>query len=142
MEKDAIRTFIHDLADAWQRRDIAAVLQSYTDDSEIVSPIFGTVTGRSAVEASFRDLFAAFTDTRVRVDDVIIDGESTRVFTQWAIRSTHKGPMFGLPGTGKSFDVALVLVLTFHDGRIRREVRIYDFTRLLLELGIMRAKPA
>jgi hypothetical protein len=50
--------------------------------------------------------------------------------------------MFGLPGTGKSVDVAMVLVLTFRDGRIRREVRNYDFTRMLIQLGIMRAKPA
>jgi steroid delta-isomerase-like uncharacterized protein len=117
-------------------------VQINTDDSELVSPIFGTVTGRSAVEASFRDLFAAFTDTRVRVDDVIIDGDGVRAVALWAIRSTHGGPMFGLPGTGRKVDVAMALVLTFRDGRIARELRIYDFTRMLIELGIMRAKPA
>jgi steroid delta-isomerase-like uncharacterized protein len=142
MDRNGIRPFIDEFADAWQRRDIAAVVQSYTDDCEIVSPIFGTVTGRRAVEASFRDLFAAFTDTRVRVDDLIVDGDGVRAVALWAVRSTHEGPMFGLPGTGRKVDVPMALVLTFRDGRIARELRIYDFTRMLIELGIMRAKPA
>jgi steroid delta-isomerase-like uncharacterized protein len=141
LQRDQIRPFLDAFAAAWQRRDVAAVVQSYTDDCEIISPIFGTVSGRSAVEASFRDLFAAFTDTRVRVDDVIIDVDGTRAVALWAVRSTHEGPMFGMPGTGKKVDVPMVLVLTFRDGRIVRELRIYDFTRMLLALGIMRAKP-
>jgi hypothetical protein len=30
----------------------------------------------------------------------------------------------------------------FADGRIKREIRIYDFTGILVQLGVLKAKPA
>jgi steroid delta-isomerase-like uncharacterized protein len=142
MARDQIRTFLDGFVSAWQRHDIPTLARCYTDDCEIVSPIFGTVTGREAVEGSFREVFKAFADITIRVDDLVIDGDADRAVSLWTARSTHKGPIFGMAATGKAVEVTMVFLLTFRDGQIAREVRMYDLTRLLLELGVLRAKPA
>jgi predicted ester cyclase len=58
------------------------------------------------------------------------------------VTGTHAGTIMGLPPSGRSFrfDVALVFVL--EDGCISRERRIYDFTGFLVQIGVLKAKPA
>ena len=47
-----------------------------------------------------------------------------------------------MPPSGKRIEQTIAYILTFQDGRIAKEVRIYDFTSLLMQVGVMRAKPA
>jgi hypothetical protein len=35
-----------------------------------------------------------------------------------------------------------VFLFIFADGKIAREIRVYDFAGLLLQLGVLKAKPA
>ena len=48
----------------------------------------------------------------------------------------------GIPGTGKRVEFDCVLIFDFEDGRIKRERRVYDFTGLLIQLGVLKSKPA
>ncbi len=48
----------------------------------------------------------------------------------------------GLSPTGKHFQFPLVLIFTFENGLIVHERRIYDFTGLLTQVGVLKAKPA
>ena len=43
---------------------------------------------------------------------------------------------------GRRADYIRVLILDLRDGMIRRERRIYDFTGVLIQLGVLRGKPA
>jgi hypothetical protein len=36
----------------------------------------------------------------------------------------------------------VVFVLTFRNGRIAKEARIYDYTSMLMQLGVLRARTA
>jgi ketosteroid isomerase-like protein len=47
----------------------------------------------------------------------------------------------GLPPTGKPFRLPAVFLYELRDGRIVRERRIYDFTGLLVQVGVLKAKP-
>jgi hypothetical protein len=47
----------------------------------------------------------------------------------------------GVPPTGKPFRVPMVLVNTLKNGQIVHERRIYDFTGLLVQIGVLKAKP-
>ena len=46
------------------------------------------------------------------------------------------------PPTGKSFRVPAVFLYDLKDGQIARERRIYDFTGVLMQVGLLKAKPA
>jgi SnoaL-like polyketide cyclase len=48
----------------------------------------------------------------------------------------------GLPGSGRAFDIEGVRVFEMKDGLIDFERRYYDFTGLLIQLGVLRGKPA
>ena len=143
MTHDEIRSFLEQFARAWERGDAAALGACYTDDCVVVSPIFRTLKGRAQVERSYVDLFKAFEPQTVRVDDVVIGNEvPVRAVVVWTVHSTHAGEIFGMPPTGKRIEQTVAYILTLRDGRIARDVRIYDFTSMLMQLGVLRAKPA
>jgi hypothetical protein len=48
-----------------------------------------------------------------------------------------------MPGTNRHIEFRMARLLEMNDhGLIARERRIYDFTGLLVQLGVLRAKPA
>ena len=143
MTNDEIRSFLDQFALAWGQSDAAALGACYTDDCVVISPIFRTLKGRAQVEKSYVDIFNAFDPQIVRVDDVVIGSEvPARAVVVWNVHNVHIGEIFGMPASGKRIEQTIAYVLTLRDGRIAREVRIYDFTSLLMQVGVLRAKPA
>src|SRR5438874_26226 len=167
--RDEIAAFVERHAQAFDARDPEALASCHTVDGTVVSPMFATVHGRSAIEESYANLFATFPDWAMTVDDVIIDsprlailfkatathvkdffglpGTHTRIalfttFTATQANPTHVNDVFGLPGAHKKIEGAFVMVLDIAGGLIVRDRRIYDFTGLLVQAGALRAKPA
>ena len=54
---------------------------------------------------------------------------------------THAGDFFGLAPTGRHVEVELALLMTLVDGLVAEERRVYDFTGLLVQVGVLKAKP-
>ena len=46
------------------------------------------------------------------------------------------------PGSGRRVQFDCVLILDIDNGLITHERRIYDFTGVLIQLGVLRGKPA
>jgi hypothetical protein len=125
---------------ALSSRDVVALLALYAEDAALDSPLAGSVTGRDAVARVYDAFFAAFPDATFQMDPPIIDGEATAQLT--TVNGTHNGPFLGLPASGKPFRFSMVVLSTLRDGLIVREQRIYDFAGLLIQLGVLKAKPA
>lgn len=143
MTSDEIRSFCAAYVRAWERGDIFALLACYSEHCEVVSPIFNVLHGRTELETSFRDLFRAFAEFQIQVDDVIVDRDGKeRAVLLFAALVTHRGEIFGMPGTGRRYEIKGAFVFSFENGRIARESRLYDFTGLLMQLGVLRAKTA
>src|SRR5438094_7669346 len=99
MTQAEIRALVDRYVDGWQRHDIDALVDLYTSDAAIASPIFRTVHGAAGIEASYQDLFRAFGDLRIRVDDLIVDAEApggARVVLLLTTNAAHRGEIFGL----------------------------------------------
>ena len=142
MTGEEIRAFLDRFLRAWESQDVQTLGACYTDDCTVVSPIFGTLRGRQAVEKSYGDLARVFGLLAVRVDDIVIDeDEPARAVVVWNVQSTHIGEVFGLAPTGKKIERTIAYFLTLKDGLIVREMRLYDFTSMLMQLGVLRAKP-
>ena len=143
MTNDEIRSFLEQFARAWKRSDAAALGACYTDDCVVISPLFRTLKGRAQVEKSYVDVFNAFDPQTVRVEDVVIGSEvPSRAVVVWTVHNVHIGEMFGMPASGKRIEQTIAYIMTLRDGRIAKEVRIYDFTSMLMQMGVLRAKPA
>ncbi len=143
MTSDEIRSFLDRFVRAWEKQDVKALGACYTQDCTVVSPIFHTVRGRAQVERSYTDLFRAFANPAVRVDDMVISTEAPpRAVLVWTVQAIHAGELFGMPGSGKRIERTAAYILTFRDGLIVSERRVYDFTHMLMQLGVLKAKPA
>jgi steroid delta-isomerase-like uncharacterized protein len=137
--EDAVK-FFAEQQDEWDRRDIEALSRRHADDGVIVSPIFGTVQGRAEILESYVSLFKTFPDWKYVGKEILIDG--TRGAQEFVVEATHSGPFMGLPPTGRRFEIQGVRMFQMKDGLIAHERRFYDFTGLLIQLGILRPKPA
>ena len=47
----------------------------------------------------------------------------------------------GLPPSGRGFKLRTVMMFELKGRKIVREQRIYDFTGMLIQVGILKAKP-
>jgi steroid delta-isomerase-like uncharacterized protein len=143
MTSDDIRSFVDRFVRAWEKQDVAALGACYAPDCTVVSPIFHTLRGRAQVERSYNELFRAFANPSIRVDDTVISTEPPpRAVIVWTIQSIHVGEIFGMPGTGKRIERTVAYIITFRDGMIVNERRVYDFTNMLMQMGVLKAKPA
>lgn len=124
----------------WEQRDADGLADFHADNGVVHSPIFGTVSGRAAIGTSYRNLFKVFADWTLVGDELLIDEQ--RVAQVFTVQATHTSELFGVPPTGRRFEVHGVLVFELdEDGRFLTERRYYDFTGMLLQLGVLKAKP-
>jgi steroid delta-isomerase-like uncharacterized protein len=139
MTRDEIQAFLEARRQHWEARDPVQLANDHTDDGTVQSPIFGSMRGREAIEASYRELFKVFSDWSLDGDPAIIDGQ--RAVVLFTAHGTHTSNLFGVSPTGRRFEIHGVLMFTMKDNKIQEERRLYDFTSMLLQLGVIRAKP-
>lgn len=124
---------------AWNAKDAVALGAAHAEDGVVHSPMFGEVRGRADIERTYRDMFRAFGDWNFEGQDLIIDGD--RAAQTFIATATHTSELFGVEATHRRFKVQGVLVFELRDGKIVTERRLYDFTSLLIQLGVLKAKP-
>jgi steroid delta-isomerase-like uncharacterized protein len=135
-----IQALFEQRADGWARRDPAVLAAGYAQDAIVASPMFPRAEGRAAIQKSFVSLFRVFPDWEVKLQEPCIDGD--RAMQACTVRATQIGEFMGIPGSGRRVEFDCVLILDLKDGAIVHERRIYDFTGVLIQLGVLRGKPA
>lgn len=136
---ETLRLFAH-REQAWRDRDAEALAGSHAEHCTVASPMFTTVRGRKEILEAYRSLFRIFPDWTLTGEDLVIDGD--RVAQPFTVTATHAGEFMGLAGTGRRFTIQGVLLFRLENALIVDERRIYDFTGLLVQIGILRTKPA
>ena len=139
MTRDAIAAIFDRRRVAYDNQDAATLAADYAIDCVIESPSGGIHHGRAAAERVLRSVFDAL-DVKMHQDVLLIDGDL--VAQVLSLEGTDDGQFLGLPPTGKSFRVPAVFLYTLKDGQIASERRIFDFTGLLMQVGLLKAKPA
>jgi predicted ester cyclase len=139
MTRAEIVAFFKHRQDAWEDLDAKTLSADYTDASVIESPSAGVHTGRDA-EKALGAIFDAFLDLTMTVDDLVIDGDI--VVAILSFEGTHMRPLLGFEPTGKRFQLSGAFVHRLKDRKIIHERRVYDFTGLLVQIGVLKAKPA
>jgi steroid delta-isomerase-like uncharacterized protein len=126
--------------EAYARLDADALAADHAEDCVLESPAAGgTVTGREAIGKVYRGLFAGFPDVSMDWTDLVIDGN--RAVQMATMSGTDTGGFMSLPPTGKRFDFPIAYMYTLEDRLIAHERRVYDFTGMLIQIGLLKAKP-
>ena len=140
MTRDEIEALFARRQEAFDRLDAEALAGDYSDDCVVETPrAGGLLIGRSANEEAWRKLFDAFPDIRLRTEGLLIDGD--QVAHVGTSSGTDIGGFMELEPTGKAFRIPIVFLYTLKDRQIVRERRIYDYTGLLVQVGILKVKP-
>ncbi len=140
MTREDIMALFARRQDAMLRRDAVAMVADYAEDAVVESPWAGTVKGRDANMQAWRALWGAFPDQVIQQEELIVDGNRAALLATAA--GTDLGGFMGLAPTGKPFRIAIVFLFTFSGRHIVHERRIYDFTGMLVQIGVLKAKPA
>lgn len=126
--------------EAFKRRDPGTLAAFYSLDGIVESPMFATLRGRKAIEDAHRAFFRSFPDATITFDATVIDPPQIALFA--TMNATHVNEFFGLPGTGRHVDFRMGRLVRMDGDLIAHETRIYDFTGVLVQVGVLRAKPA
>jgi steroid delta-isomerase-like uncharacterized protein len=140
MTREQIAALFHRREADWRNRDAAALAADHAPTGVVVSPTGGVLEGRPAIERIYRLWFTAFPDLAITNYELVIDGD--RVVRLADISGTHAGEFFGLPATGRRVQAPSAFVYALKDGQIEHERRILDFTGVLVQVGVLKAKPA
>jgi steroid delta-isomerase-like uncharacterized protein len=110
---------------------------------ELVSPSFvrrdpstpGEARGPKGIKEVIGAYRAAFPDLAMTLDEVIVQGD--KVAARGTAHGTHKGPLMGIPPTGKTGSVTWMTISRIANGKIEEERANWDALGLLQQLGIV-----
>jgi steroid delta-isomerase-like uncharacterized protein len=92
-------------------------------------------TGREGVTLVVRALREAFPDLRYAVLDQIASEQA--VWTRARMTGTHRGPLFGIPASGRAVQVEQVTIERFRDGKIVEHWRLTDDLAMMKQIGVV-----
>jgi steroid delta-isomerase-like uncharacterized protein len=119
---------------AHSAHDLGALMPLYAEDAVVVSPMFNTLRGRDAIRQSFEAFFRLAPDYRVSPEEPPFIHEDDRVAELSTASATYSDVIFGLPPTGHRIEYQIVRLMTFRDGQIVEEQRLYDLAGVLERL--------
>lgn len=140
MTREEITALFERRAQTWARHDAAGLAADHSPDCVVVSPTGGVLEGREEIERIYGIWFKAFPDIVLSPPDMVIDGDRAALF--FSLSGTHSGDFFGLPASGRHLEATCAFLYTVSNGLIVQERRVLDFTGVLIQVGVLRAKPA
>jgi steroid delta-isomerase-like uncharacterized protein len=124
---------------ALANHDTKGLVAAHAEDCVIESPTAGGVaTGRKAVAKVYDAWFNAFPDLTVAAGELLVDGN--RAAHCLVLSGTDTGGFLGMPATGKPFRVPLVWVIEAENGFVTHARPFYDFSGVLIQIGVLKVK--
>jgi steroid delta-isomerase-like uncharacterized protein len=96
--------------------------------------------GEAAVRGYYAASRAAFPDQRNRVH--ALHHTADGVLVEFDLMGTHRGPLAGIPPTGREFTCRMAALFLFDGDRIICERVYFDSATILRQLGVLPTLPA
>jgi steroid delta-isomerase-like uncharacterized protein len=127
---DVVRTYLSLL----ERRDLAGLDAVVAEDVAVLRPDGSTAfSDRTTWKRAMAD--EPFGEERIEIEDILVDGD--RVAVRFRLTAVHRGPAFGVPGTGKMVTTSGTKIYTVRDGRIVQIAGHDDVLGVLRQLGVV-----
>ena len=92
----------------------------------------------SSVKAAISDLHRAFPDFSMKIEDVVVYGD--KVWGRMTAKGTQKAQFGPMPATGKKFEICVIDIMRFKNGKLVEHWGVPDRLGLMEQLG-MKAPP-
>jgi steroid delta-isomerase-like uncharacterized protein len=132
--RDRREAVVHEHMESENRLDFEATLRTFKHPRYELIPTGEVFDGPDAVRGYYAASRAAFPDQRNRV--IALHHTDDGVMVEFDLMGTHKGPMRGIPPTGKAFTCRMIALFLFEDDRIVCERVYFDSATILRELGL------
>ena len=140
MTRDQVEALFERRRQAWAARNADGLAATHTPNGRVHSPMFGELAGSDEIAVSYAKLFRTFPDWTFGDQPLVIDGD--RVVQLFSATATHSADFMGLAATGRKFTIQGARMHILKDGLVDDEQRLYDFTGLLIQVGVLKGKPA
>jgi steroid delta-isomerase-like uncharacterized protein len=91
----------------------------FASDYVLHDPANPMVHDRETFKQFLGGHYTAFPDVKWTIEDVVAEGD--RVVVRWTLTGTHKGPLLGIPPTGKQVKMWGISIYRIADGKIAEE---------------------
>lgn len=110
-------------------------LDEYFDESYVDHGPGIELRGRDAFKDSVRQWLGAFSERRVEVSNIIVEGDNAA----WLVHFTgkHTGDTLGFPATGRSVDVVSASIGRMRDGKAVEHWSEQGLLETLQQLGVI-----
>jgi predicted ester cyclase len=130
--KSIVRRFYETIA---RDKDLSRIDEFVEDYSIDHTPFFpGQPQGPEGTKLAYSNVFKAFPDLQVNVEDQIAEGD--KVVSRLTMSGTHKGEFMGIPPTGKKGTAKLIDIVRIVNGKVVERWGIMDQADLMKQLGI------
>ena len=92
----------------------------------------GATAGREGFYQHLQRITETVGNVRATVTDLVAEGD--RVVVCWQMEGVHRGPLFGVPPSGRPFSGRSVSWITFRDGQIIRYNVLADRLGIIQQL--------
>jgi steroid delta-isomerase-like uncharacterized protein len=90
--------------------------------------------GRAAIEHVVTMFRGAFPDFEITIEEQIAEGD--KVCSRATSRGTHRGPIFGIPATGKKIEMRGITIVSIANERITGSWVKNDVMGFMKQLGV------
>jgi steroid delta-isomerase-like uncharacterized protein len=111
--KSLVRRYYSELWNAWS---LAALEELISPDIVFRGSIGSTMNGIQEFKQYVIKIRAAFPDFHNHVEELI--GEGEKVVARLTYTGTHRGELFGFPGTGRGITYQGIAIFQFREGKI------------------------
>ena len=132
-DKMTVQTFYDYLSNPGSEEHAAAYKSVTTENWESIGDYSGTNKSRDAFLGQLGGFSKLIPDLNWDVQDMYQDGNNITVRSR--ATGTPVGPLFGVDGQGRSFDIMTVDIHTIENGKIIRTYHVEDWAGALRQLS-------
>ena len=119
--------------ECWDKSDVQVLDRLMAAGFVDHDPAPGQDKGREGYKRVTAMYFSAFSDFRVRNEDVIAEGD--KAVLRWTASGRHTGPLMGIAPTGRQIRLRGIDVIRIAGGQIIERWGEFDVFGLLQQLG-------
>jgi steroid delta-isomerase-like uncharacterized protein len=121
--------------EVWSKGNLNVADELLASGCTLHDPIMGDTKGPDSLKAQVKEYRSAYPDLRFVIDDLIVSAD--KVFVRWTGTGTHKGPIMGVPPTGKTYAIEGMTSARLANGKILESYSQWDTVKFLQNLGVM-----
>ncbi len=128
--------FIRDFLDTYERHDLAALWTFYSPECSFpILERFGIEPSWENYKGFMETFINAFPDVHHTIENLVSDGD--RIWAVYTMTGTHRGPLRGIPATGKQVRYPIVAMYRVANGLITEADFVSDDLRMMRQIGAL-----